>query len=216
MTAIPREFPLPEAAFERQRSLLGENVAGRRRATRRTRTRVLALAAVALVVAVASASAFGTVRGILPFVRKPGNAPYFNQVVTCTGMRGRFQLRLSIPWTDRSGVTSRTWKLAFGDDVTDLPRGPHFKHGTGQYAQVTGGGRWHPDLVIRAGTKVYVRQLWGAITSGGTKQRVLITLEGGGPYTAPGRSNPRTFVLRPLERGPLKADSGSQRSDGFG
>lgn len=210
MTAIPREFPLPEAAFEPQRSLLAEHVAGARRATPRTRTRVLALAAVALVAALGTASAFGTVRGLLG---KQPSEPWFNTLVTCTGMRGSVQLRLSRPWTDRSGVTWRTWKLATGDEIDP---GSLFKHGTGQYARVTGGGRWRPDLVTRAGSKIHIRQLWGTITSGGTKQRVLITLEGGGVYTAPGRSNPRTFVLRPLERGPLKADSGSQRTDGFG
>jgi hypothetical protein len=209
MTAIPHEFPLPEAALERQSSVLAEHVAGGRHATRRTRTRVLALAAAALVVAVASASAFGTVRGLL---RQP-SAPWFNTLVTCSGMRGSVQLRLSRPWTDRSGATWRTWKLTTDDDSDSHG---FFKHGTGQYAHVTGGGRWHFDLVMREGSKLRIVKLWGTITSEGTRQRVLITLEGGGPYTAPGRINPRRFVLRPLERGPLKADSGSQRSVGFG
>jgi hypothetical protein len=213
MTEIPLEFPLPEAAFERQRSVLAEQVAGRR-ATRRTRTRLIALAAAALVVAVASASAFGTVREVLRFVGKQPSGPYFNVLVTCTGRKGSVQLRLSPPLTaDRSRFTPGTWKLTTDDD-TD--RYGFVKHGTGQYAQVTGGGRWRPDLVTRAGSKIHIRQLWGIIASGGQKQRVLITLEGGGVYTAPGRSNPRTFVLRPLEPGPLKADSGSQRSVGFG
>jgi hypothetical protein len=208
MTRIPLEFPLPEAAFERQRSVLAEHLAGRR-ATRLARTRLVALAAAALVAALGAASAFGTVRGLLPVVgREPPSTPWFNRWSICTGAHGSFTLRISVPWTDRLGA----WKLATGEED---PSG-FFKPGTGQYAGVTGGGRWRGDLITRAGSKLRIKKLWGTIASGGQKQRVLITLEAGGMYTAPGRVNPRTFVLRPLERGPLKADSGTQHTFGAG
>ena len=49
MTEIPSEFPLPEGAFERQRSLLGGHVETGRHSSRLTRRRLIALAAVILV-----------------------------------------------------------------------------------------------------------------------------------------------------------------------
>ena len=49
MTEIPREFPLPEEAAQRQRSLLGAHIEAGRRSSRTTRRGVVAVAAVILV-----------------------------------------------------------------------------------------------------------------------------------------------------------------------
>ena len=67
MTGIPHEFPLPEDAFERQRSLLGGHVEVRRHVAvrgRRRRTPVLILAAA--VVVLGTASAFAIMRDVSP------------------------------------------------------------------------------------------------------------------------------------------------------
>jgi Tol biopolymer transport system component len=72
MIEIPREFPVPKDAFERQRSLVADHVAAQRRATRvtwarqgRRRWRLVAVIAAALVVAAATASSFAMVREFL-------------------------------------------------------------------------------------------------------------------------------------------------------
>ena len=59
MTDLPREFPLPEDAFERQRTLLSAHVARERQSTRPTRRRVVAVAAVVLVGGVIVPPGFG-------------------------------------------------------------------------------------------------------------------------------------------------------------
>ena len=59
MTEIPREFPLPEEAFERQRSLLGAHIGAGRRSSRTALRGVVAVAAVILVGGLLVTPAFG-------------------------------------------------------------------------------------------------------------------------------------------------------------
>jgi TolB protein len=59
MTQIPQEFPLPQDAVERQRSLLGTYVAGQRQSSRRTLRDVAAVAAVVMVGGLLVAPALG-------------------------------------------------------------------------------------------------------------------------------------------------------------
>jgi hypothetical protein len=64
MTGLPREFALPEDAFERQRARLAAYVEGTPRAAVRRRQRIPVLVAAVVVVFVGAASAFGIVRDV--------------------------------------------------------------------------------------------------------------------------------------------------------
>ncbi len=75
MTEIPGEFPLPEEAFQRQRSLLGAHVEGERRPSRRTRRRVVAVAAVILVGGLLVTPAFGIGSRLLDLVQGAPRPP---------------------------------------------------------------------------------------------------------------------------------------------
>jgi hypothetical protein len=114
------------------------------------------------------------------------------------GKRGRFTLDL---WVRDYGTLQM--KRTGGWRFAKFPlAGPT---GTGQYAQVTGGGR----RIVAGGHKAgaYARLFGWVSRPGGAKQRVLITLTG----------RPKgVFVLRPLEPGVLKRDSGTQHSFGTG
>jgi hypothetical protein len=114
------------------------------------------------------------------------------------GKRGSFTLDL---WVRDSGTLpiKRTGGWRFAEFPLAGPTG------TGQYAQVTGGGR----RIVAGGHKAgaYARLFGWVSRLGGAKQRVLITLKG----------RPKgVFVLRPLEPGVLKRDSGTQHSFGTG
>ena len=76
---------------------------------------------------------------------------------------------------------------------------------TGQYAQVTGGGRRIVSGGHLAGS--YARFFGRVSRPGGAKQRVLITFKG--------RPN-GVFVLTPLEPGVLTRDSGTYHTFGTG
>jgi hypothetical protein len=86
----------------------------------------------------------------------------------------------------------------------DLP-GPPLLAPTGQYAEVTGGGR----RIVAGGHQAgaYTRLFGRVSRPGGAKQRVIITFKG-----APNG----VFVVRPLEPGVLKRDSGTHYSFGTG
>jgi hypothetical protein len=76
---------------------------------------------------------------------------------------------------------------------------------TGQYVQVTGGGR----RIVAGGHQAssYTRLFGRVSRPGGAKQRVIISFKG----------RPKgVFVLRPLEPGVLKRDSGTYHSFGTG
>ena len=75
MIEIPREFPLPQDAFERQRSLLGAHIEAGRRPSRPTRGVVVAVAAVTLVGVLLVSPAFGIGSRLLDFVQGPPRPP---------------------------------------------------------------------------------------------------------------------------------------------
>ena len=86
----------------------------------------------------------------------------------------------------------------------DCP-GPPLLAPTGQYAQITGGGR---RIVAGGHQATSYTRLFGRVSRpGGAKQRVIIAFKG-----APNG----VFVVRPLEPGVLKRDSGTQYSFGTG
>src|SRR5688500_13353582 len=75
MTEIPREFPLPEEAAQRQRSLLGAHIEPGRRSARATRRRVVAVAAVILVGGLLVTPALGIGSRLLELIQSPAGPP---------------------------------------------------------------------------------------------------------------------------------------------
>jgi len=153
--------------------------------------RLVAVVAALLVLVVGTASAFGTVRDLFGNGTRGGGNFHAME-----GKRGSFFLRdLSVtdaagnPITDAAGNRSRGWRI-------DVVPGS-----TGQYAQVTGRGRY-VGLRRMSSPRLWHARLVGLVTRPGeATQRVVITEKGG--VGAPG-----VFVLTPLQRGILKRDSG--------
>ena len=75
MTEIPREFPLPEEAAQRQRSLLGAHIEAGRRSSRTTRRGVVAVAAVILVGGLLVTPALGIGSRLLDLIQSPPGRP---------------------------------------------------------------------------------------------------------------------------------------------
>ena len=75
MTEIPREFPLPEEAAQRQRSLLGAHIGAGRRSSRTTRRGVVAVAAVILVGGLLVTPALGIGGRLLALIESPPGRP---------------------------------------------------------------------------------------------------------------------------------------------
>jgi hypothetical protein len=156
--------------------------AGRERRERR----LVAVVAALLVLVVGTASAFGTVRDLLGYGTRGGEALHAMQ-----GKRGSFFLR-EVSITD-VGDRSRGWRI----EVVPGPA-PGGLASTGQYAHVTGHGRYVPIRSPRSW------RLEGFVTRPGeATQRVVITEKGGDVQGV--------FVLTPLEPGILKRDSGTVR-----
>jgi hypothetical protein len=111
------------------------------------------------------------------------------------GKRGSFTIDVRVRDAGTLPIKRiRSWR--FSSFVTPL---------TGQYAQVTGGGR---RIVAGGHQASWYTRLFGRVSRpGGAKQRVIITFKG----------RPKgVFVLRPLEPGVLKRDSGTYHSFGTG
>jgi Tol biopolymer transport system component len=75
MTEIPGEFPLPEEAAQRQRSLLGAHIAAGRRSVRTTRRGLVAVAVVVLVGGLLVTPALGIGSRILDLIESPHGLP---------------------------------------------------------------------------------------------------------------------------------------------
>lgn len=112
------------------------------------------------------------------------------------GKRGSFTVELRVTTSGTLPIKrTRSWWL----NTINKPAP------TGQYVGITGGG----GRLVSGGHKAgaYARFFGRVSRPGGAKQRVLITIKG--------RPN-GMFVLRPLEPGVLKRDSGTQHSFGTG
>ena len=101
MTEIPSEFPLPDDALERQRSLLSSHVETRRQPTRLTLRRVAAVAAVILVGGLLVTPALGLGRRLLdliegappqPEVQTPAWSPGGRKVVFASRRSGNWDV----------------------------------------------------------------------------------------------------------------------------
>ena len=152
--------------------------------------RLVAVVAALLVLVVGTASAFGTVRDLFGNETPRGGA--FHDM---DGKRGILFLR-DVSITDAAGKRSRGWRIEV------VPPAPGLFPSTGQYAQVTGRGRY---VGFRRGktfvSSEYHARLVGFVTRPGeAPQRVVIT-ENGYPFGM--------FVLTPLQPGILKRDSGT-------
>ena len=151
--------------------------------------RLVAVVAALLVLVVGTASAFGTVRDLFGNETRGGGG--FHDM---HGKRGIFFLR-DVSITDAAGNRSRGWRIEV------VPPAPGLFPSTGQYAQVTGRGRY---VGLRRGKTVvgeWHARLVGFVTRPGeAPQRVVIT-ESGRPFGV--------FVLTPLQPGILKRDSGT-------
>ena len=75
MTEIPGEFPLPEEAAQRQRSLLGAHIEAERRSARTTRRGLVAVAVVILVGGLLVTPALGIGSRILDLIESPPRRP---------------------------------------------------------------------------------------------------------------------------------------------
>ena len=75
MTELPSEFPLPEEAAQRQRSLLGAHIEAGRRSSRTTRGRLVAVAAVILVGGLLVTPALGIGSRILDLIESSPGRP---------------------------------------------------------------------------------------------------------------------------------------------
>jgi hypothetical protein len=167
--------------------------AGRERRGRR----LVAVVAALLVLVVGTASAFGTARDLFGNGKRGGVAFHAME-----GKRGSFFLRdVSITdaagnsITDAAGNRSRGWRI----EVVPGPA-PGGLASTGQYAQVTGRGRYVGLRPIRS-PRLWHARLEGFVTRPGeATQRVVITEKGGVQGV---------FVLTPLQPGILKRDSGT-------
>ena len=75
MTEIPGEFPLPEEAAQRQRSLLGAHIEAGRRSSRTARRGVVAVAVVILVGGLLVTPALGIGSRLLDLIQSPPGLP---------------------------------------------------------------------------------------------------------------------------------------------
>jgi hypothetical protein len=119
------------------------------------------------------------------------------------GKRGSFTLDLRVRDSGTLPIErTRSWRLRNFDPTLGWPT--QFAK-PGQYAQITGGG----GRLVSGGRQAgwYARLFGRDSRPGAAKQRVIITLMG--------RPN-GVFVLRPLEPGVLKRDSGTYHSFGTG
>ena len=161
---------------------------------------LVVLVAAVVLTTVAAASPAYTASASHPSQRVAANEHIGHGWFPSKGKRGSFTLDLRVRDVYSGTLPikrTRSWRF----DKFGLA-GPA---GTGQYAQITGGG----GRLVRGGHQAgaYVRLFGRVSRPGGAKQRVLITLKG--------RPN-GVFVLRPLEPGVLKRDSGTQHSFGTG
>ena len=75
MTELPGEFPLPEEAAQRQRSLLGAHIEAGRRSSRTTRRGLVAVAVVILVGGLLVTPALGIGSRLLDLIESPPGLP---------------------------------------------------------------------------------------------------------------------------------------------
>jgi hypothetical protein len=158
--------------------------AGRERRGRR----LVAVVAALLVLVVGTASAFGTVRDLFGNGTRGGGA--FHDM---DGKRGIFFLR-DVDIIDAAGNRSRGWRIEV------VPPAPGLFPSTGQYAQVTGRGRYVGFRRGKTFSDWHARLVGFVTRPGEAPQRVVIT-ENGRPFGV--------FVLTPLQPGILKRDSGT-------
>ena len=154
--------------------------------------RLVAVVAALLVLVVGTASAFGTVRDLFGNGTRGGGAFHAME-----GERGSFFLRRRIHYRRRRQphYRRRRQPIAGLADRGCRPRGS-----TGQYAQVTGRGRYVGLRPIRS-PRLWHARLEGFVTRPGeATQHVVITEKGG---------LQGVFVLTPLQPGILKRDSGT-------
>jgi hypothetical protein len=155
---------------------------------------VVLVAGVVLTTVAAASPAF-TAGASLPSYRLATSQHIGHGWFPSKGKRGSFTIDVRVRDAGTLPIKRiRSWRFSSFD--TPL---------TGQYAQVTGGGR----RIVGGGHQAasYTRLFGRVSRPGGAKQRVLITFKG----------RPKgVFVVRPLEPGVLKRDSGTYHFFGTG
>ena len=160
---------------------------------------LVVLVAAVVLTTVAAASPTFTAGPSLPSYRLATGEHIGHGWFPSKGKRGSFTLDLRVRDSGTLPIKrTRSWRFASFDTPARLAP-------TGQYAQITGGGGRLVSGGHQAGS--YARLFGRVSRPGGAKQQVIITLKG--------RPN-GVFVLRPLEPGVLKRDSGTQHSFGTG
>ena len=132
MTEVPREFPLPEDAFERQRALLSAHVARERQSTRPTRRRVVAFAAIVLIGGVIVAPGFGLGSRVVDLFQGTSSQPDVlgtvwspdgRKIVFIFGGKGSFAGGIQSLNADGSGLRTLTRKTALDNNPVWSPDG---------------------------------------------------------------------------------------------
>ncbi len=191
MTEIPREFPLPEEAFQRQRSLLGAHIETGRQSSRTTRRGVVAVAGVILVGGLLVTPALGIGSRLLDLIQSPPGPPGVQTPAwSPDGRRIAFLSRrdvnkeLFVVNADGSGQRTLTrdarlfatpaWspdgrRIAFEGGQPDGTNGVYVVNAVGSFSlRMAGNGgapAWSPDgrkIAFFGGSKIYLMNADGS------------------------------------------------------
>src|SRR6478672_5140598 len=120
MSEIPGEFPLPEEAAQRQRSLLGAHIEAERRSARTTRRGLVAVAVVILVGGLLVTPALGIGSRLLDLIESPHGLPGVQSPVWSPGggriaflSRGELSKEVYVVNADGSGQRLLTGDARF-------------------------------------------------------------------------------------------------------
>ena len=165
MTEIPGEFPLPEEAAQRQRSLLGAHIEGGRRSARITRRGLVAVAVVILVGGLLVTPALGIGSRLLDLIESPHGLPGVRSPVWSPGggriaflSRGERSKGVYVVNADGSGQRRLTGDARF-------PAAPAWSPNGRQIAFEGGSGAPSSVYVVNAdgsGQRRLARNLWAA------------------------------------------------------
>lgn len=215
MTEIPREFPLPEDAFERQRSLLSAHVEARQRQRSKRRAlrsrRFVALAVAALAVVVGAGAALGISALFLDkgFVGLPPegatpSAPGAGELVLSFVGRSTNGEHMTQVWVYADGRLIWTRPGYLPEGANDFTTGLLEQHLTAAgvehlRAEVLSTGMFDHDLALST-----TRFIWGEITARVDDRLVKVEWANSDPYSLDPDSADRTPATaeqyRALER----------------
>ena len=190
MTELPREFPLPREAFERQRSILGAHIGAGRRSSRHTRRGVVGVATALLVGGLLVTPALGIGGRLLALIESPPVPPEVQAPVWSPGGQriaflnkrdggkeiyvvradgsGQRRLTRDARYPARPSWSPNGRKIAFEGGPYALSRGIYVVNadGSGQRRLANGNApAWSPDgrtIAFFSGSKIYLMNADGS------------------------------------------------------